>query len=54
MIATITNNTDWGFVLALVGVILGVVVLVQSRATNLLAWGVIAVGLAGVLVWWPS
>ena len=53
MIAEITNNPDWGFVLSLVGMILGVIVLAQTRLANLLAWGVVAVGLAGVLVWWP-
>lgn len=54
VLADITNNTDWGFVLCLVGVILGVITLAQTRLANLLAWGVVAIGLAGVLVWWPS
>jgi O-antigen ligase len=54
MFADIINNPDWGFVLSLVGTILGVITLVQTRLANLLAWGVVAIGLAGVVVWWPS
>lgn len=53
MLATITNNTDWGFVLSLVGVILSVVVLIQSKFTHILAIGCAIGFFAGVLVWWP-
>jgi hypothetical protein len=54
VLADIVNNTDWGFVLALVGTILGVIILAQSALTNIVGWAIIAIGLAGVLVWWPA
>ena len=53
MLAEITNNPDWAFVLCLVGLILGVIVLIQSGLQSLVGWGLVALGLAGVLFWWP-
>lgn len=54
MIAEITNNPDWAFVLSLVGLIIAVMVLVQSRLQALIGWSAAAIALAGVLVWWPE
>jgi len=54
MFADITNNTDVAFALSLVGLILGIVVVVQSRLAAIVGWAVIAASLAGVLVWWPA
>lgn len=38
---------------ALVGLLLGVIEVVRSRAGSLLAWGLSAVALALCLAWWP-
>jgi hypothetical protein len=54
MLATITNNPDIACILAAVGLILGIVVLVQTHLGSIIAWAVIAVSLAGVLFWWPA
>jgi O-antigen ligase len=54
MFAAITNNPDWSFALSLVALILGVVVVVQSRLVAIAGWGIIAAGLAGTLAWWPT
>jgi hypothetical protein len=54
MFAAITNNPDWAFALSLVGLILGIVVVVQSRLVAVAGWGIVAVGLAGTLAWWPT
>lgn len=53
MLAAITNNSDIGFALALVGLILALVTEVQSRLVSILGWAVASVSLALVLIWWP-
>lgn len=53
ILAAFTHNTDIQFALALVGLILGGVELVRSRATALIAWAVVATALALTLAWWP-
>jgi hypothetical protein len=54
MLAAITNNPDVAFALSLVGLVLGVIVVITSRLVSLEGWAIIALGLAGVLAWWPS
>lgn len=41
------------FVLALVGLICGVIAAFQSGWRAIIAWGLIAIAGAGVLAWWP-
>jgi hypothetical protein len=42
------------FILALVGLICGIIGVVQSRLLSITSWGLSAISLAGVLYWWPS
>lgn len=42
------------FILALAGLIIAVVILVTSRFTNLVGWGLGVVALALVAEWWPT
>lgn len=42
------------FAMALAGLVLAVVVLVQTRLQSLLAWAVGIVSLALAISWWPS
>jgi hypothetical protein len=51
-VLTLTHNTDVGFILAVIAVVIGVVVLVQSRLTSLLAWAVVLGFLGVAAVWW--
>lgn len=41
------------FVLALTGFILGAIVVFQSRFTQILGFGLMAICGAGILAWWP-
>lgn len=42
------------FILAVAGLILGIVIIVQSRLTNLAGWGISVLALALVAEWWPT
>jgi hypothetical protein len=53
VLAAVLDET-WYFVLALVGAILAGVVIVQTRATSLLAWGLLATSLAVAFAFWPG
>lgn len=55
MLATMFDvSTDFLFALALAGLIISVILLVQSRLLDLHAWAVGIVSLALVMYWWPS
>lgn len=42
------------FILAVAGLILGIVIIVQSRLINLAGWGISVLALALVAEWWPT
>lgn len=42
------------FILAVIGLILGAIGVAQSRAQNIVAWGVVAVSLGLALASWPG
>lgn len=52
MLASITNNTDVGFVFALVAFLLGAIAVIQTRGQALLPWAVVALAAGVALVWW--
>jgi O-antigen ligase len=54
ILADIVNNTDIGFALGLVMMILGIVVLFMTGLQNVAGWAITVGGLAMVLVWWPQ
>lgn len=44
----------WMFVLAVIAFVCGIVLVVQTlKAVNLAGVGLTAIGLAGMLAWWP-
>ena len=54
MLASLTNNTDISFALALVALILAAIVVAQSRLVSIIGWSCVMGFLGLVLVWWPS
>lgn len=42
------------FIMALAALIIGVIIIIQSRFTNLVGWGLGLVSLALVAEWWPT
>jgi hypothetical protein len=48
------DNQNLWFALAVVGLVLGAIEVVRSRAMSLVAWAVVAVALALCLAWLPN
>ena len=53
MLASITNNQDISFALALVALILAAIVVAQSHLMSIIGWSCVAGFLSLVLIWWP-
>jgi hypothetical protein len=54
MLARADVDVGWLFALAVLATVCGVVGIVQNlKAINLVAVGLTAIGVAGMLAWWP-